>query len=43
MQVSDKLGLGTVQFGLSYGISNKNGKTSDEEVQKILKTASRKE
>jgi aryl-alcohol dehydrogenase-like predicted oxidoreductase len=42
MQVSEKLGLGTVQFGLSYGISNKSGKTSDEEVQKILKTAKHK-
>ncbi|MDT0686576.1 aldo/keto reductase [Autumnicola psychrophila] len=42
MQVRDKLGLGTVQFGLSYGISNKAGKTSDEEVQKILKTAEQK-
>lgn len=42
MQASDKLGLGTVQFGLSYGISNKNGKTSDDEVRKILKTAKQK-
>ncbi|GHA30211.1 oxidoreductase [Salinimicrobium marinum] len=39
MKVSGKLGLGTVQFGLSYGISNKKGKTSAEEVQKILKLA----
>ena len=34
-----KLGLGTVQFGLEYGISNTSGKTSLKEVDKILKTA----
>jgi aryl-alcohol dehydrogenase-like predicted oxidoreductase len=39
MKVSGKLGLGTVQFGLSYGISNKKGKTSKEEVEKILSSA----
>lgn len=31
-----KLGLGTVQFGCDYGISNKTGKVSIEEVFKIL-------
>lgn len=31
-----KLALGTVQFGLDYGISNKKGMVSKEEVQKIL-------
>jgi len=31
-----KLGLGTVQFGLDYGISNKQGMTSLEEVKDIL-------
>lgn len=31
-----KLGLGTVQFGLDYGISNKDGMTSSDEVKKIL-------
>lgn len=31
-----KLGLGTVQFGLDYGVSNKGGRTSLEEVQKII-------
>ncbi len=36
---SNKLGLGTVQFGLDYGISNKSGKTSLEEVKKILQQA----
>ena len=30
-----RLGLGTVQFGLSYGINNKLGKTSSEECKKI--------
>lgn len=31
-----KLGLGTVQFGLDYGINNKTGKVLKEEVFKIL-------
>ena len=31
-----KLGLGTVQFGLPYGISNKSGQVSAAEVNKIL-------
>lgn len=34
-----KLALGTVQFGLNYGISNKEGKTPFEEVVKIMKYA----
>jgi aryl-alcohol dehydrogenase-like predicted oxidoreductase len=34
-----KLGLGTVQFGLPYGISNTTGQTSIKEVKKILKIA----
>lgn len=34
-----KIGLGTVQFGLDYGISNPNGKTSPGEVEKILDEA----
>ncbi|MDT0677452.1 aldo/keto reductase [Autumnicola musiva] len=32
--------MGTVQFGLPYGISNTEGKTSSEEVKKILDLAS---
>ncbi len=36
MRVSEKIGLGTVQFGLPYGISNKQGQTSVGEVKKIL-------
>ena len=34
-----KLGLGTVQFGLPYGISNTGGQTSATEVKKILECA----
>ena len=34
-----KLALGTVQFGLEYGISNTNGQVSLEEARKILKLA----
>jgi aryl-alcohol dehydrogenase-like predicted oxidoreductase len=34
-----RLALGTVQFGLDYGISNTNGKVSTDEVSKILSTA----
>lgn len=35
-----KLALGTVQFGLNYGISNDSGQTSKSEVKKILEEAS---
>lgn len=38
--LSHKLGLGTVQFGLPYGISNTSGQTTAEEVHKILHAAS---
>ena len=34
-----KLAIGTVQFGLDYGISNNIGQTIPEEVQKILSLA----
>jgi aryl-alcohol dehydrogenase-like predicted oxidoreductase len=34
--------LGTVQFGINYGISNSTGKTSVEEVSKILDMACQK-
>jgi aryl-alcohol dehydrogenase-like predicted oxidoreductase len=34
-----KLGLGTVQFGLDYGISNNDGRTPVEEVCRILSYA----
>lgn len=36
-----KLGLGTVQFGLNYGISNKQGITTHNQVQEILEFASK--
>lgn len=34
-----KIGLGTVQFGIDYGISNQDGKTSLDEIEKILNVA----
>lgn len=34
-----KLGLGTAQFGMEYGISNQRGRTSPEEVSLILDVA----
>src|SRR5690606_18186432 len=42
MSIITKLGLGTVQFGIDYGISNTFGKTTSEEVSKILNYASEK-
>ncbi len=36
-----KLGLGTVQFGMDYGISNPGGKTDPDEVMRILDVAVR--
>ena len=41
MNLKSKIGLGTVQFGLDYGISNKDGKTSSEEVSRILHYAAK--
>lgn len=32
----DKIIIGTVQFGLDYGITNKNGKINSEEINKIF-------
>jgi len=37
--ISNKIGLGTVQWGQEYGISNKEGQTSPSEVEKILTVA----
>lgn len=34
-----KLGLGTVQFGLDYGVSNKQGMTPQAQVKEILEVA----
>lgn len=39
MNFKSKLVLGTVQFGLDYGISNTDGITGENEVNKILKYA----
>ena len=39
MALTEKLMLGTVQFGLAYGVANKGGQVSYEEVLRILKTA----
>lgn len=34
-----KIALGTVQFGMNYGVSNKSGKVSESESSKILASA----
>ncbi|WP_051554626.1 aldo/keto reductase [Maribacter antarcticus] len=39
MLLNSKIGIGTVQFGLDYGISNNQGKTLVHEVSKILEFA----
>lgn len=39
MNIINKIGLGSVQFGLPYGISNKTGQTTPEEVEKIFQVA----
>jgi aryl-alcohol dehydrogenase-like predicted oxidoreductase len=39
MNYASKVGLGTVQFGIDYGISNGSGKTSKQEASKILALA----
>ena len=36
-----KLGIGTVQFGLNYGINNKTGKPDGREVREIIELAAR--
>lgn len=38
-QMAARLGLGTVQFGLDYGISNAGGRPSEDEVREILASA----
>lgn len=38
-----RLGLGTVQFGLDYGVSNRNGKAGYDTANKILKLAAENE
>lgn len=39
MATKQKIGLGTVQFGSDYGISNQRGQTPPSEVSKIVQTA----
>jgi len=39
--ITHKIGLGTVQFGLDYGISNEDGRPNIDEVQRILEMASK--
>lgn len=39
--LSNKLGLGTVQFGLHYGVTNTAGQTPAAEVAKILQAATK--
>jgi uncharacterized protein len=39
MNEKNKLVLGTVQFGLDYGINNKTGKVSTDEITRILQKA----
>jgi len=39
-QYYSKIGLGSVQFGIDYGIANNQGQTSSKEVSKILDFAS---
>lgn len=39
MILNNKIGLGTVQFGIPYGISNVSGQTNELEVSKILEYA----
>lgn len=39
MSITSKIGLGSVQFGIPYGVSNTKGQTSKEEVNAILNLA----
>lgn len=39
MQATNKIVLGTAQFGLTYGINNTSGKPNQEKVNEILATA----
>jgi aryl-alcohol dehydrogenase-like predicted oxidoreductase len=42
MNLTNKIGLGSVQFGIPYGVSNVDGQTTKEEVQTILELAIKK-
>ncbi len=39
MKLTNKIGLGSVQFGIVYGVSNSIGQTTDTEVSHILELA----
>lgn len=41
MSLNHKVGLGSVQFGIPYGVSNNHGQTTSEEVTKILNYANK--
>lgn len=41
MQIINRIALGTVQFGLNYGIANRVGKPTNEEIRKVFEFASR--
>lgn len=36
MSIAEKIGLGTAQFGLDYGISNETGKVQSQQIKEIL-------
>lgn len=38
MSLNDRIGLGTVQFGLKYGINNTSGQVDEDTAQKIVQT-----
>ena len=38
----NNLSLGTAQFGFNYGVTNKNGKVPEREVNKIINKAIKK-
>ena len=39
LNISSKVGLGTAQWGFTYGVSNQSGQTKSSEVTRILKYA----
>lgn len=43
MNLNSKIGLGSVQFGIPYGVSNNHGQTTSEEVTEILNYANKSE
>ena len=40
--LKSKIGIGTLQWGLKYGIANKKGKLSNQEIKKIKHLAKKK-